>query len=322
MTPIRWAILGTANIAAKAFLPALRAVGGEAVIVGSRDPEHARAWAEQHGVTRTADYAGALHDAEVDAVYVALPNREHTQWTAAALATGRAVLCEKPLGLDATDVANLLETVDERTLLWESFVFPFHPQSRLIRDQVLEIGVVHEITSEFHFTAADPDNIRWQQSLGGGALMDVGCYPIRLARLIYGTEALSAVATASMALGVDADVAAVLNFPGDQRLALSAGMRNAQSTFTRIRGEEGELRIENPFHPRLGDTVQRWAGRRLQQEWTTEGGTAFEYLIEHVHAVVRGQQPPRHLARTDSLGNAVALDLVRGALGKVPLERS
>ncbi|HEY7007594.1 MAG TPA: Gfo/Idh/MocA family oxidoreductase [Jatrophihabitantaceae bacterium] len=316
MTQTRWAVLGTANIAAKSFLPAMRDAGGRAVVVGSRAPgsARARAWADANQVERVADYDAAIHDDEVDAIYIALPNREHTTWTARATATGAAVVCEKPLGVDLPDTQALLDAIQPGTLLWEGFVFPFHPQTLVIRSELAELGRIREITSEFHFTARDPSrNIRWQADLGGGALRDVGCYCVRFARLILDAEPVSAVARAFIEHGVDAEIAAVLDFPGERRLIMSAGMRGAVSTFTRVIGDAGELRISNPFHPRTGDTVQRWTGGSCVAEWSAGEKPAFQFGIEHVQAVLRGAEPPRHLAATDSAGNARAFDMIAAA---------
>jgi D-xylose 1-dehydrogenase (NADP+, D-xylono-1,5-lactone-forming) len=314
MTQIRWAVLGTANIAAKTFLPALRAAGGRAVVVGSRAADRARSWAEANQVERIADYDGALAADDVDAVYIALPNHEHTRWAARAVQTGRAVLCEKPLGVDAADTEELLRAVPDGALLWESFVFPFHPQTDLIRDQLDRLGRLREIVSEFSFTAPDREqNIRWQPDLGGGALRDVGCYCVRLARLLFDAEPTAAAARAFLDHGVDADLAGILDFPDDRRLVLSASLRGAPSTFTRVLGEAGELRISNPFHPRPHDTVELWIDGARTEQWPADERAAFQYGVEHIQAVLRGDEAPRHLAATDSLGNARSLDRLAAA---------
>ncbi|MGI8880757.1 MAG: Gfo/Idh/MocA family protein [Jatrophihabitans sp.] len=311
--PIRWAVLGTANIAARAFLPAMREAGGQAVVVGSRDPDRARSWAAANEVQRAADYAGALTDPAVQAVYIALPNHEHATWAAAALAAGHAVLCEKPLGLDASEVSALLSGLAPDALLWESFVFPFHPQTALLHAHLDALGGLREIVSEFHFNVTNTANIRWSATLGGGALMDVGCYPIRLARLLFDAEPEASSARAFGAHGVDADIAAVVDFPEQRRLVLSAGMRRAGSTLTRLIGPDGELRVSNPFHPRSGDTVERWSDGELVESWPAAEGTAFRHAAAHVHEVLRGEVAPRYLAARDSLGNARAIDLIRSS---------
>ncbi len=174
-------------------------------------------------------------------------------------------------------------------------------------------GRLREIVSEFHFNAPAAGNIRWQNSLGGGALRDVGCYCVRLARLLFDSEPTDAVARAFLEHGVDAEIAAVVDFPDERRLVLSAGMRGAPSTFTRVIGDAGELRIVNPFHPRPDSTVTLWADGRAVEEWTAEPRAAFQCAVEHIHAVLRGEEEPRHLATTDSFGNARTLDLIAAA---------
>ena len=317
--PVRWSVLGTANIAARAFLPAMRAAGGTAVAVGTRDPVRAASWAAENEVAAAVSYQQAI-DADADAIYIALPNTEHVRWAKAAVATGRAVLCEKPLGLDQAEVAELLAATPPGALLWESFVFPFHPQTALLQRCISDgtIGEVSEIVSEFHFFVGSDSNIRMQKGLAGGALYDVGCYPIRLARLLFGAEPERAVATSFPAgadgSGVDIAMAAVCDFPGDRRLVLSAGMRRPMSTFTRIMGSAGELRVSNPFHPRAADIVELVTADRRETVWTNDGTTAFQYGAEHIRDVLKGTAEPRHLARDDAIGNARALDLVRAAM--------
>ena len=308
----RWGVLGTANIAAKAFLPALREVGGTAVVVGSRSQERGAAWASDNQVDRASSYAGVLDDPQVEAVYIALPNDQHAEWAAAAVAAGKVVLCEKPMSLDAAQATELLAPLSLDTLLWESFVFPFHPQTDLVTALIADgrLGTLHEVASEFHFTVGQPGNIRLQAERGGGSLYDVGCYPLRLARLLAGREPTIARGAATVD-GVDVDMAAVLDFEGGLRLLMSAGMRRPASTFTRIVGSAGELRVSNPFHPRPGDSVELWVAGALVESWPAADGTAFSHAIRHIHQVMAGLTPPRHLATVDALPQARAMDLVR-----------
>lgn len=310
---MRWAVLGTANIAVRAFLPAMRAAGHVAVAVGSRDPDRAAAWATANDVGGAMGYDDAINSPDVDAIYIAVPNDQHVHWAARAAASGRPVLCEKPLGLDAGQVGDLLGRIDGARL-WEAFVFPFHPQTELLARSADSIGGIREIISEFHFRVTRPENIRFNPALGGGALLDVGCYPIRLARLLFDAEPLSA--KASVVLGascVDDECAAVMTFPDARRLIFSVGMRRFPSTYTRIIGDDGELRVSNPFHPTENDTVELWRGGELTETWPADPVRAFQYGITHIADVHAGRAAPRHLAATDSPGNARALDLVRSA---------
>lgn len=314
---VGWGVLGTANIAAAAFLPALRAAGGMAQMVGSRDVTRAAGWAASNDIATAGTYDDVLDSDDVDAVYVALPNHLHVTWAGRALRAGKAVLCEKPMGLTPGEVDGLLTAAGQDALLWESFVFPFHPQTERVMSVIESgrIGALREITSEFHFAVRSPENIRLHPELGGGALYDVGCYPIRLARLLTGSEPISAVGTASGGPeGVDWDMAAVAEFAGDVRLLMSAGMRRSPSTFTRIVGSMGELRVTNPFHPRPGDSVELWVDHELVETWTAGRRTAFEHAIIHVQDVLLGSIRPRHLAVDDAHDQARALELIQSAV--------
>jgi D-xylose 1-dehydrogenase (NADP+, D-xylono-1,5-lactone-forming) len=314
--PVRWAVLGTAGIAVRSFLPAVRGAGHVATVVGSRDPVRAAAWAEANGVGRAATYQQAIEADDVDAVYIAVPNDQHIALSDQALAAGRAVLCEKPLGMDAASVEDLLRRAGDG-LLWEAFVFPFHPQTALLARLCQPggpIGGVREIISEFHYQSPETGDIRWSPALGGGALLDVGCYPVRLARLLFGAEPVAAAGTSVAAeSGVDTETTAVVSFPGDLRLIFSVGMNRAYSSWTRVIGADGELRVSSPFHPTETDTVELWRSGRLRQSWPADPVRAFEYGVRHIGEVLAGTEPPAHLAVTDALGNARALDLIRAA---------
>ena len=192
--PIRWGIVGTANIARAQFLPGLReAGGGRAASVASRDRAKAEAYATAHGIDQGIEgYQALVESPDIDAVYVALPNALHAEPTIAALRAGKAVLCEKPLSVGAAQTKDVLDVAATAARpLWEAFVFPFQAQhQRLVR--LLEDGAIGEpaeLYSAFHFLLSNPANIRMDAALGGGALADVGCYPIRLAFELFGAGA-------------------------------------------------------------------------------------------------------------------------------------
>jgi predicted dehydrogenase len=319
---VRWAVLGTAHIAEASFLPALAETGdGVPYLAASRTARAARDWAVQHDMQAGVEgYTAALTDPLVHAVYVPLPNAMHAAWSAAALQAGKTVLCEKPLCVDVAETERLLTVArDTGGLLWESFVFPFHPQTetlkRLLADGV--IGEVREVESHMHFTLRQPENIRWDARLGGGALNDVGCYPIRLARLVFGAEPETARADAVRAeSGVDAETSGELLFPGERRLVFSCGFQSDRKLGTRIVGTDGEVRLSNPFHPRPGDALEVWRGGELVQAHPVSGGDhSFTPALRHIHDVLLRGVMPRHLAVDDALGNARALELVREAAG-------
>jgi predicted dehydrogenase len=313
---IRWGILGTAHIAERSFLPALgEAGGGRAVAVASRDPAAGKAFAHEHRIERALEgYEALLGDPEIDAVYVPLPNSLHAEWTVAALDAGKAVLCEKPLCGTVEDTEAVLAAA-RRTggLLWEAFVFPFHEQIARVREMLAggAVGDLREIQSSFHFVLADPENVRMSSELQGGSLQDVGCYPIRLARLLFEAEPERGRASAVWSdTSVDEEMAGELFFPGDRRLLFSCGFRLAPDTSTRILGSRRRIHLSNPFHPRGGDTIEV-----IDDEERTVGPAAVERYtftpaIRHVQAAIRGEEEPRHLAVDEALGNALAIDML------------
>ena len=254
---IRWGIVGAANIARAQFLPALReAGGGRAVLVGSRDAQRAAAFAAEHGVERgVAGYEQIVESADVDAVYVALPNSLHAEWAGRALQAGKAVLCEKMLTPRPEQTAALLDLAAAAPggLLWEAFVFPFQAQHQRVRELIADgaIGEVAEIVSAFHFQVSSPANIRLSGELGGGCLADVGCYPVRLAAELYGPAGATVVAGAAVTGGgeVEVDAAGIVTWGAARRLMLTCGFRRSYDTFTRILGDQGQLHLTNPFHP-------------------------------------------------------------------------
>src|SRR6266581_1222548 len=211
---VRWGILGTAKIARNLFLPSLREAGGEPAAVAGPD---------------------------VDALYIPLPNALHGEWTIRALEAGKPVLCEKPLTGSVAQTGRVLAAARQTgTPLWEAFAFPFHDQMARLRGILADgaIGDLREIQSGFHFLMSDPEtNVRMFAELEGGALLDVGCYPVRLARDLFGAEHEAAWAQAEFAPGgVDLATWGCLNFPGGRHLYLSCGFRRAGDTFTRLLG--------------------------------------------------------------------------------------
>ncbi|MGZ4137657.1 MAG: Gfo/Idh/MocA family protein [Actinomycetota bacterium] len=314
--PVRWGILGTAGIAESAFLPALaEAGGGVPLAVASRDGARAVGWAAEHGVVRGVEgYERVIADPEIEAVYVPLPNGLHAEWTIAALEAGKAVFCEKPLCGTPEETERVLATARAAEgPLWEAFVFPFHEQVDRVRELLAggAIGEVREISSRFHFLLEDSDDVRLLAELSGGSIQDVGCYPIRLARLLFDAEPdlPRAIADATWTDdGIDLELWGALTFSGDRRLVCSSGFLSAYDTFTRVFGTEGELRITNPFHPKTGDTftVVREDDEEVHDA-VPSGVRSFTPAIRHVHGVLRGLEGPRHLAVDEAMGNAAAI---------------
>ncbi len=317
---VRWGIVGTANIARAQFLPALRQAGGAASAVAGRDAARAEKYARENGIDRAiTGYQALIEDPGIDALYIPLPNSLHAEWTIRALQAGKPVLCEKPLCGRLADTERVLAAAMETgTLLWEAFVFPFHDQLRQVREMLEAgaIGEVAEIASNFHFPLSGQPNIRLSPQLDGGALLDVGCYPVRLAQELFGTGHESAWARWVIGPdGVDVDTWGVLGYPGGRRLMLSCGFRRSYDTFTRLEGTRGSIHLSNPFHPGPADTCRVLAaGAPPREVAASSGEPSFTAAIRHINGVILGELQPRLLAIQTSLETARALDdLARAA---------
>jgi predicted dehydrogenase len=319
---VRWGIVGTANIARAQFLPGLReAGGGRPVLVGSREAGRAMAFAAEHGVDRgVAGYEQVVESPDVDAVYVAVPNSLHFEWTARALQAGKSVLCEKLLCVGSEQTAAVLDiaAAGQGGPLWEAFVFPFQAQHQRACELIADgaIGAPAEIVSAFHFQVSNPSNIRLSAELGGGSLADVGCYPVRLACEIFGTDGAKVIAgSAQVEQEVEVDAAGIVLW-GTRRLMLTCGFRRSYDTFTRILGDQGQLSLTNPFHPSPADTlvVHRRGAEAIVEHPTTDAHS-FTAALRHIHAVMRGETEPAHLASESALPVAQTVEALQTASG-------
>lgn len=316
---LRWGIIGTANIARVAFLPALRQAGGIAAAVAGRAGTRAEQFASEHGVERGVQgYQNLIDDPDVDALYLALPNSLHAEWTIRALQARKPVLCEKPLCGALAETQRVLSVARQTgTLLWEAFVFPFNEQMARIRALVSggAIGELREIQSDFHFTVSHSANIRMSAELAGGALLDVGCYPVRLAQELFGPHQSSWAVSEPSGRGIDIETWGTLGYSGGRRLLLSCGMRRGSDTFSRLLGTAGQIHASNLFHPGPADQViLRPAGGTATQVSAAVDELPFTAAIRHINAAISGDEPPRLLAVQTSLTTAQALhDLAASA---------
>jgi predicted dehydrogenase len=256
MVKIKWGILSTANIGIKRVIPAIIAgQRGVVAAIASRDADRAARVAADFGIARAyAGYQKLLDDPEIEAIYNPLPNHLHVEWTVRALDAGKHVLCEKPIGLNAAEAQAIIaarERSGKRVL--EAFMVRFHPQWHRIRTLVGEgrIGTVRAIQSAFAFSMLDPNNVRNREEWGGGALYDVGCYPIVTARYLFGAEPERAVALIDRdpKLGIDRVTSGLLAFPGGGQLTFSSALQLASYQRVVVLGSQGRIEVSVPFTP-------------------------------------------------------------------------
>lgn len=317
---IRWALLGASRIGASSFLPALAWAGGEASLIAARNAQRAKDYASTNDVARSVEgYQRALDDPQIDAVYIALPHDLHEEWTIAALNAGKAVLCEKPLSTSVDSTRRILDAAAASGgLLWEAVVFPFHPMSDALTAMVADLGPASHIESGFDFTMEPGDDFRWSPQHGGGALFDLGCYPLGLARLIFGTEPTSATTDVRMSPeGVDTTTDGTVFFAENQQLSMYTSVERPFRVDSTIIGSNYRISIPYAFHPQPGDRVVI-EQNHATHEWISPDGTAFGYAIRHINAVLRDEEAPRLTALDESLPRAEALALVRDSYDGTP----
>ena len=218
--PVRWGLLGTGGITRSLLRGAKRTDAVEIVAVGSRTADRAAEYAQEHGIGRAhGSYEALLADADVEAVYISLPNSLHHPWTMRALQAGKHVLCEKPYSRRHADVAAAFDAADSAGLvLCEAFMWRHHPQARAIVDALPEIGELQTIRATFSFVLERPDDIRLRADLDGGSLMDVGTYCVSGARLLTGEEPELVFGTQVVdASGVDVRFNGLHALPGRRR---------------------------------------------------------------------------------------------------------
>jgi predicted dehydrogenase len=306
MTPLRWGILSTARIN-----DALLGAGSaDVVAIASRDADRAQAYAAQHGIPRAhGSYEALLEDPEVDVVYVSVPNALHVAWAMRALEAGKHVLCEKPISRRPEEVEALFDLAEERGLvLTEGFMWRHHPQVALVQQLIADgaIGRLRAIRADFAFNLLDATDPRLRAELGGGALMDVGCYCVSAARTLAGAEPVGAWAAQEVGGdGVDVVLAGLLRFPDGViahfDCALVGPDRNELVAF----GDAGILRLPDPWHARRPAVELTDVDGRVER-LAPDPVNSYALEIADVEAAVRGEHPPL-LGRDDALGQARAI---------------
>ena len=255
MKKLRWGVLSTAKIGLEKVIPAMqKGEHCEMAAIASQSLEKAQTAAAQLGIPKTyGSYAELLADAEIDAVYIPLPNHLHVPWTSKALEAGKHVLCEKPIGLTTAEAEDLLDEARKQPELkvMEAFMYRHHPQWKKAQQLVNEgkIGALQSIHSLFSYYNADPGNIRNMAQIGGGGLMDIGCYCISLARFIFDKEPQRVLGKLEYDPDFKTDrlCSGILDF-GSQSSTFTCATQLTPYQRVNIFGTEGRVEIEIPFN--------------------------------------------------------------------------
>ena len=323
---LNWGIIATGGIA-KAFASGVaHSRSGRVVAVGSRSRESAERFARELAVPRAhGSYEALLADSDVQAVYIATPHPQHAEWIVKAAKAGKHVLCEKPLAMTRAEAEVAAEACGAAgVLLMEAFMYRCHPQTakivELIRNGAL--GRIGLVQATFSFsTAYEPNNRFFSKALGGGGILDVGCYPASFSRLIAGAATgqtfldpigLSGAVRLHDETGVDAVAAATLEFGSGMIAQISCGVALAQDNSARIYGSEAWLHVPSPWVPsRESGTTKMYLHRGDGIEEIAVATDAWLYGLEadaFGAALASGFRDVPEMSVADTLGNMAVLD--------------
>jgi predicted dehydrogenase len=252
---VKWGFLGAAPIAKRRVLPAMRdCVRSEVFAIASRSIEKAQAFAAQFGIPQVyGSYEELIEDPEIEVIYNPLPNHLHVEWSIRAASRGKHVLCEKPLSRTVAEARRLLEARDKyKVKIGEAFMVRTHPQW-LRTEELVRAGSIGKLQSAFGFFGyfnTDPASTRNVEEYGGGGLLDIGCYPIKTSRFVFGEEPMRVMACIERDPGfkVDKLTSGILEFPSGQCI-FTVGTQMVYYQKMQFLGSTGRIDVEIPFNP-------------------------------------------------------------------------
>ena len=320
---VRWGVISTANIGREAVIPALLASPkAEVRAVASRDAEKAAAFCAQFEIPQAyASYQELLDDPQIEAVYIPLPNSLHKEWVLKAAEAGKHILCEKPLGLNSRECLEMDEAARRQGVkLMEAFMYRFHPRiEKLIQlTRSGQIGRLRNVEASFTFRVRNQENIRLRPDLGGGSLMDVGCYCVNVIRTLAAEQPESVCAYANWAsTGVDAQMAGLLRFENGVLGHFDCSLIMERREVCTIAGEDAYFKVENTFLPGKGETkIEEIRGRETGKGYSFNGVDEYQLMVEHFCDCIRLDRQPRYSAAEAAENMQVIEALYRSARNK------
>lgn len=294
---IRWGILGAANIARTMVMPGMQEAQGAVIqAVASRDAARAQELAAAFAVPVVhSSYEALLKDPDIDAVYIPLPNHLHRPWTIKAAEAGKHVLCEKPLAITAAECDAMIEACQKHgVLLMEGYMYSLHPQITTVMELLEKhsIGQVTLVRGSFSFPMEPGENIRLEPEYGGGSLMDVGCYPIHLANLIYRQAPETVQAAAIWEGGVDITAAGVLRYAGHRLAVIDSSFAMWDRQEVEIVGTAGRIRLTRPWRADDLETDVMVESPEGSETYKIAASNPYKLEIEHFQdCMVHRRQP-------------------------------
>jgi len=335
---LQWGIISTGRISGVFAKGLAESNTGDLLAVASRTQESADRFGDEYNVPRRyVGYEALLADPDVQAVYISTPHPMHAEWAVKAAEAGKHILCEKPLTLNFPDAMAVVEAARRNDVfLMEAFMYRCHPQTAKLVELIREraIGDVRTIHASFGFNCGwNPEGRLLNAELGGGGILDVGCYPVSMARLIAGAalgkpfaNPIDVKAAGHIgATGVDEWTAATLRFENDIIAQVSTGVQVNQENTVRIYGSEGSIFVPSPwFGQEHAEIMVSRGGEGPKTVAIESKGTSYTFEADTVAAnIERRQAPSPAMSPEDTLGNMRALDQWRLAIGLTyPVERS
>lgn len=310
---LKWGILGTAKIARKAIIPAIKTSKlNEVHAVASRSLVKAQEFAQALEIPNAyGSYEELLHDSEINAIYIPLPNDLHKPWTIQAAQAGKHVLCEKPMALNTQEVHEMITAAEEnKVVLMEAFMYRYHPRFEKILEIVRggTLGELRMIQLGFTYNITNPNDIRLIPEMGGGALMDVGCYCVDFSRKIAGREPTSVQALMYEGnTGIDLQMIASLDFGDNIFAQFDCAFNITPRQFCHVAGSEGTLDVTRPFtsnserHQAIITTADD------QRTVNFKGTNEYQHMLDHFARVVWGDEQPL-FPLSDSVANMQVID--------------
>jgi len=318
---VKWGVLGVASIATRKVIPGMqKGAWSEIAGIASRDPRRSALAAKELGIPKFyGSYEDLIADPEIEAVYIPLPNHLHVPWSIKAAEAGKHVLCEKPIGCNAVETAELIGVRDRtRVKIGEAFMVKTHPQWLRVRELVRsgQIGPLKSIVTVFSYFNRDPQNVRHKPEWGGGGLLDVGSYPITLSRWLFGEEPkrVTGLLELDPDFGTDRLASGLLEFSCGQSV-FTCGTQTNYYQRMELLGTKGRISVEIPFnapndrptHLTVADGMAIYGGKvvteeiRVCDQYTVQGDAFSRAIRENTEVPVPLE---------DALGNMKAIDAI------------
>lgn len=316
--PVRWGILGTANIAVNQLIPAMQASPwSEPWAIGSRNLDKAQQCASDLGIPQAyGSYEAVLDDPEVEAVYIPLPNHLHVDYARQAMARGKHVLCEKPIAMTAAE-AETLANVPEGIVLSEAFMVRHQPRWAHLREMLRDaaIGEVRAVQALLSFTLDAPGDFRFRREYGGGALYDLGCYVSMSTRYLFDDEPqrVTTLLERHPDHGVDIRASAILDYGRGRHATFTVSTDMAAAQHLHVVGERGAIDLPLPYvpHHESESTIAVDRARALDrcapERQAFAPAAQYECEVSNVSRVIRGESAP-YFDIHDAIANMRLLD--------------